>query len=114
MTRLLETLDSSMPKEMSLVKFDSNIEETTHTVTSVAGVRSGEKPQQQVDRRLKVKLSGVAPSDVDLANFLANLTKIQFLDQVAVTYARNKTESGHVLREFEISFSMKLDSPAGN
>ena len=68
----------------------------------------------QMDRRLKVKLVGVAPSDVDLANFLAGLTQVPFFEQVSIAYARDKVEAGHILREFEVSWSMGLNVPVGS
>jgi Tfp pilus assembly protein PilN len=107
-TRLLQTLDSVMPREMSLTEFNCQIEEQLRAAPPAAGRGAADK-EQQIDRRLNVKLAGVTPSDVDLANLLAGLTDVPFFDQVSVTYARSKVESGHVMREFEITFSMSLN-----
>jgi hypothetical protein len=60
------------------------------------------------DRKLKVKLVGIAPSDVEVANFLAGLTGRSFLDQVAMTYARDRVSDGRVMREFEVTFVINL------
>jgi Tfp pilus assembly protein PilN len=113
MTRLMQTLDSVMPKEMSLVEFNCDTDEQLRQVTSVAAARATNDTTRQMDRRLRIKLIGVAPSDVDLANFLAGLTNVPFFEQVAVTYAKDKTEAGHVLREFEVTFTMSLNQPVG-
>lgn len=112
-TRLLQTLDSVMPREMSLVEFNCDTDEQIRQVTNVMAARMTQDADgsRQLDRRLKVRLVGVAPSDIDLANFLAGLTNVSFFEQVAVTYARDRSEAGHVLREFEVTFSMNLNQP---
>jgi Tfp pilus assembly protein PilN len=106
MTRLLQTLDSVMPREMTLTDFDCQTREQARPVTSVAAVRPSDR---QLDRRLDIHLKGVAPSDVDLANFLGELSKMPFLEQVNVSYSQDKVDSGHRMREFEVTFSMNLN-----
>src|SRR5262245_26425847 len=83
MTRLLQTLDTIMPKEMSMTEFDCDTEEQQQQPqqsTSVASLRpSGtDKQSPGQSRRLKVRIVGVVPSDVDLANLLAGLTNVSF------------------------------------
>ena len=56
-----------------------------------------------------MRLVGVAPSDVDLANFLTGLTGVPFFDNVAMTYSKDKAQEGHLLREFEVTFSLNLN-----
>ena len=115
MTRMLQALDSVMPKEMSLVEFDCTTEETARPVTTVVGIRAvGDKEVKQTDRRLKVKVLGVAPSNMDLANFYQGLNNVPFFEQVVVGTWKDKIESGHVMLEFEISFSMNLNQQTGN
>jgi hypothetical protein len=106
MTRLLQTLDRVMPKEMALSEFDCQTREQPRPVTSVAAVRPNDK---QLDRKLDIHLKGVAPSDVDLANVLGELSKMPFLEQVNVGYSQDKVDSGHRMREFELTFSMNLN-----
>jgi len=113
MTRLLQTLDSVMPAEMSLTEFDCTTDEQVRPVTSVAAVRAAGDKDKQIDRRLKIKLAGVTPSDVDLANLLYGLTNVPFFEQVSVN-ARNKLDAGHVMREFEVTFSMSLNQQTGS
>ena len=83
-------------------------------MTSVAGVKPGAEKEKQVDRRLKIKLQGVTPNDDDLGNLFYGLTGKPFFDQVTVTYIREKLDSGHIFREFEMTFAMQLSQPAGN
>jgi Tfp pilus assembly protein PilN len=111
-TRLLHTIDNAMPKPISLVSIDCDTDETVRPITSIAGVGAatpGVEKKSEVDRRMKVKIIGLAPNDAELANFLAGLTAIPFFDQVTVSYLREKVDSGHVMREFEITFSLNLN-----
>jgi hypothetical protein len=59
-----------------------------------------------------VRLLGVSPSDVDLANFLAGLTNVPFFQDVAMIRSHDKSDSGHIMREFEVTFGMSLNAPA--
>jgi hypothetical protein len=126
MTRLLQTIDSIMPKATSLTEFGCETEEQVKPVagnTPAVGAHAGYRDrnrdgqpqqQQQIDRKLRVRIVGVAPSKLDLANFLAGFANVPFFQQVAVTYARDKSEAGHVLCEFEVTFCMDLNQPTGN
>jgi len=111
-SRLLHTLDGLMPKEMSLVEL--NIDTDEHVARPAMAVRQVQQSAGaiEMDRRLNVRLVGVAPSDLDLANFLASLTGVPFFDNVTTTYSKDKTQAGHVLREFEVTFSLNLNRSA--
>jgi Fimbrial assembly protein (PilN) len=113
MTRLLQTLDGLMPKEMSLTEFDCQTDEQPVQVTGLAVARGPDK-QKQVNRRMKVKVVGVVPSDVDLANLLAGLSNVSFFEQVALTYSRGRSDGGVIMREFEVTFWMNLNLATGN
>ena len=63
---------------------------------------------------MKVKIQGVTPTDVDLANFLGALSSVSYFENIAMTYARDKGENGHIMREFEVTFSMNLNAPPAN
>jgi Tfp pilus assembly protein PilN len=103
---LVDTLDSVMPKQMSLTGMQIDNEERADPSAVQAAKGGGDGA---VDRRLKVRLQGVCPTDVDLANFMTQLAAVPFFDQVNITYAREKGEHGHVMREFEVSFSLNLN-----
>lgn len=108
MTRLIQTLDGIMPPSMSMTELDCSIEEHQKQTTSVAAVRAGEK-NQEMDRKLRVRVRGVSPTGVDLANFLSGLNSIQFFEQAAIKTSRDVVENGHVLREFEVVFLVNLN-----
>jgi hypothetical protein len=49
---------------------------------------------------------------VDLANFLAGLSNNPYFEQIAMTYARDRSDSGHTMREFEVTYVVDLTAPA--
>jgi hypothetical protein len=111
--RLLATLDEVMPPEMALVDLSFDTEDRVVQPATPTGSRftraAANAAPPVIDRRLKVRLVAVAPTDVDLANFLARLTGKPFFEAVAMTYARDRSEQGHLMREFEVLFSMDLN-----
>ena len=105
-TRMLAQLDSIMPKEMSVLDLSM---ETVETVQNASQNSSGKGAS--VQRQLKTRLVGIAPSDVDLANFLAKLTGVPIFQQVTLIRAADRSESGHLMREFEVSFCIDTSGP---
>ncbi|CAN5695258.1 hypothetical protein BH09PLA1_BH09PLA1_30680 [soil metagenome] len=114
MSRMINTLEQVMPKEMSLSELSFDTEEQLKRGEGGAsgGASGGSNKDQAKTRVLKVRLLAVAPSDVDLANFLAGLTNVPFFQDVAMTTSHDKSEGGHIMREFEVTFAMNLDTPA--
>jgi Tfp pilus assembly protein PilN len=110
--RLLATLDEAMPKSTALLEL-SLITEETHTTVTSSGARANVPKEPVMDRRLNVKLTGVAPTDVEVASFLDKLTGKPFLDDVRMTGSKPRLDNGRVMREFEVYFSMNLNDPAG-
>src|SRR5262249_50070460 len=103
--KVIESIDSLMPKQISLISMNIENEEKTDN-SAIQQAKAGDAP---VDRRLKVKIQGVCPADIDYANFMSQLSAIKFFDQITNTYAKDKPENGHVMREFEISFVVNLN-----
>lgn len=117
MTRMFTTLEQIMPPTMSLVLLSCETEEQPLVPAGPPAVGRAAQQQEQdapVSRRLRVRLQGVAPSDVDLGNFLAKLTSLSFFERVALTYTRDRVAEGHLMREFELTFSLNLDVIKGN
>jgi Tfp pilus assembly protein PilN len=110
-TRFICAMDRIMPREMSLMNLTLETSEQAQPVSSLATAKTAQ--EQPVDRRLNIRLVGVAPTDVDLANFLARLTAEPLFEQVSMTYARERRDGGHVMREFELLFSVNLNSRPG-
>lgn len=103
---MMDTLDAVMPKQMTLTSLVVENEEKVDASAVQAAKSPGEAP---VDRRLKVKVQGVCPTDSDLANFMTQLGAVPFFEQVNVAYWKEKSENGHVMREFEVSFALNLN-----
>lgn len=111
--RLLSTLAEAMTGSTALVELEySTLEQPREAQPALASTRNGERAVQ-MDRWLEVKLVCVAPSDVELADFYANLQAKPFFRSVRVTYTRDRLEQGHLMRQFEVLFSMDLNEPAG-
>jgi Tfp pilus assembly protein PilN len=106
-SKAIETLDALMPKQMSLTGVQLDNEEKVDNSAVQQAKGSGEPPA--VDRRLKIRMQGVCPTDADLSIFLNQLSTVPFFEQVAVTYLREKSDANHVMREFEVSFSLSLN-----
>jgi Tfp pilus assembly protein PilN len=107
--KLIDSLDALMPKQMALTGMQIDNEERVDNSAVQAAKLNGGGGDPPLDRRLKLRIQGVCPTDVDLANFMTQLAAVPFFDQVNITYAREKSEANHVMREFEVSFSLNLN-----
>lgn len=111
MTRLLHLLQTTMPREMSLVELSVETREQARPITTAAAARAGANRETVIERSMQVKVMGVAPNDSDIATLLSGLNAMPFLKQVAMGYSRDRVDDGHLMREFEISFTMDLNQP---
>jgi Tfp pilus assembly protein PilN len=109
--RLLRTLDTVMPRELSLLGVQCDTEERPQPTASGAVTTVAD---QVNDRRMRIRLQGAAPTDVDLTNFVTQLGTVAFFDNVLVVYVRDANSNGHAMREFEVTFSVNLNMPAGS
>jgi hypothetical protein len=91
---------------MALTGVQLENEEKVDTSAVQQAKGTGDAP---VDRRLKIRMQGVCPTDVDLSVFLNQLAAVPFFEQVNVSYAREKSQNNHVMREFEVSFALSLN-----
>jgi len=109
--RLISTLADATPPSVSLLLLNIDTDEIPVQLSAAerAGLKDGTRPP--IDRRLRVRVQGVAPTDLELAAFLTELNHAPFLERPALSYVKERKESGHVLREFEVTFSINLNSP---
>ncbi|MCC6422660.1 MAG: PilN domain-containing protein [Phycisphaerales bacterium] len=107
--RLIAALESVMPPEMALLNLSVDTVEQPRTVAKPNG-----KSEIVVDRQIKIRMLGVAPTDLDLANFMTRLTSERYFEQVSMSYAKERQERGHIMREFEVVFSVNLNIAGGN
>ncbi len=103
MTRLLTTLEELMPQNMSMLDLQVLTEEI-----KVESLKDKVQQQKNPNRRMKMKLQGVAPTDGDLSIFLNKVTSRPFFTDVALVYSKPRSDSGHTMREFEVSFTLDL------
>jgi Tfp pilus assembly protein PilN len=111
MTKLVSTLEQLMPADMALLDLNFDTEEAPHPGGTLAARAAAE--QKATDSKLHFRLHGVAPTDVDLAEFLAKMTGKAFFKQVELMYSHERVENGHVMREFEVSFALELSQGSG-
>ncbi|HEY7115412.1 MAG TPA: PilN domain-containing protein [Tepidisphaeraceae bacterium] len=104
--KAVNALDEKMPKQMALTNIQLENEEKIDNSAFQAARTPGELPP--AERRLKVRIQGVCPTDVDLANFMTQLSTVPFFESVNNTYARDRLENDHVMREFELTFWVNL------
>jgi Tfp pilus assembly protein PilN len=117
-TRVMTTLEQLMPVDMALLDLSLETEEparpAANTLAARAAQRGGRVATGDQPTRLKFRLHGVAPNDMDLAEFLAKLTGKPFFRDVELVFSHERSERGHLMREFELTFVMELaDQPAG-
>ena len=112
-TRMFNAIEAALPQEMAILDLSLTVDEQLLPVATLADAQAVQQAQSQMSRRLKVKMLGVAPTDVDLANFLGKLSVVPFFENVAMTYAKDRAEGGHVMREFELTFSVNLNVAMG-
>ena len=110
--RLVRAIDQAMPPEMSLNSLTMDVDSSLPMPSD--GLRSFQSGgDAQVVHRLNVHVWGVAPNDVAVGNFMSQLSKYSFIDQVAMPSSKERHDSGRLMREFEVTFKIDLDVPMG-
>ncbi len=104
--RLLAALDDAMPSGVALsdLQVDTDERPSTTAPSSGSAVPSN-------DRRLRVRLEGLAASPGELEKFLARLKATPFFEQVSMGFNKNTLDAGRTVQQFEISFSINLNQP---
>ena len=109
-TRLFTTLEELMPKSMALLDLSIDTEESVKSHGNTLAARAA---QEKAERKLKLRVHGVAPTDVAVGDFLGSLTARPLFSNVELAYSHERAESGRVMREFEINFSIDLSNLGG-
>jgi len=114
MARLIRALDQAMPKDVALTGIEIDGEQSLAPQNAVQSrLVSPAESDAPVEHLLRVKVQGLAPTDVDVGNLMSELGTMKFIDQVAITHSWEKPDKGHLLREFELTFVIDLTSPSG-
>ncbi|HEX4052814.1 MAG TPA: hypothetical protein VHX86_00980 [Tepidisphaeraceae bacterium] len=104
--RLLDDLEEKMPKEMALL--DVSVDFQSQTRLQAGPHAASAAPI--VDRQMDVQLHGVAPSDVELGNYMIRLATIPRFIGSSLSTA-DLRQDGRLMREFRITFSLSLNDP---
>ncbi len=115
LTRLLSELVDCMPSSMTLSEIDVKTESRAKSIDQIASETKRKKDAPpSLSRSLEVRFVGVAPTEVDVTTFYGKLADRTFLENLRLVQSSEKRDRDHVMREFEIMFSIPLDyAPAG-
>ncbi len=109
-TGVLAELCRVMPANVSLLSLELKTIELRAEAEgtgrrSRSGSAAGRRPQEPsgpgVLRRVSLKLTGLAPTDVDVANFIGQLSASCLFEDVNMGYAKTVSLRGRPAREFQ-------------
>jgi hypothetical protein len=112
-TRLLKALEDAMTPDMALTNLTLETVDQARPTQTVLRLNTSpvSDPSPQVDRVLKVKVDGVAPTDLEVALLMQHLQQAGCFENVAPPYMREgRSRNGHAMREFEITFDINLNA----
>jgi Tfp pilus assembly protein PilN len=112
--RLIARLAEALPPSVGLQTLNVEVEEKPVEISAAQRAALKDPALAPMDRKLRVKLQGAAPTDVEVIALMRELNKVPFFERVTPTFARDKREAGHVLREFELTFFVNLNAPSGS
>jgi hypothetical protein len=107
---ILAELSRLMPKSMSVTKFSFEAMDIPQTARPAAGddsrrarsAAAGEiKEKVVVVKRVLVVVDGLAPNDIDVANFIGQLSACPLFEDVHMGYAKTVEFRGRPGREFQ-------------
>jgi Tfp pilus assembly protein PilN len=109
-TRLLQTIADSAPSTITLTGFNLQTDERVDVPRSGAAARAMKDKTPTMDRKLKVRLTGFAPSDDAVWDLMTKLNQYPFFEDVQPKTTESDYE-GRVVKEFEINFTIDLNAP---
>ena len=105
-SRMLAALDQLMPRRMALEDLHLQTEEVA---SAPADPNRAKGTTHKMSRKLRMTLTGVAPSQDELAIFLTDLVAVPYFGEVELVKAEESPEDYHLVRRFEVKFAMSLD-----
>jgi Tfp pilus assembly protein PilN len=104
-------LDQLVPESVALTSLDIETMEirvpTRRPDEPGAGARAtpagAPGANEKVEKRVRMVLTGLAPTDVDLANFIGQLSACPLFEDVNMGYAKNVEFRGRAARQFLVS-----------
>jgi Tfp pilus assembly protein PilN len=108
--RMLSALSELMPPMMALTDLELQTEETATPPTDAdraKGINS------KITRKLRLKLTGVAPTEDELATFLTQLYAVPYFSDVGLVKSEEQSDKVHLMRQFQVKFALDLDRDPG-
>ncbi len=106
---VLAELERVMPTGIALANLDMETMEIRVPVESIHTARRPRvamgrtKKSGEIIKRIRLVLTGLSPTDVDVANFIGQLSASPLFEDVNMGYARNVECRGRQAREFQAS-----------
>jgi hypothetical protein len=120
LSRVLAEVGECMPAEMTLDEVNVSTVEADRSIVEQQRSRPGKREVAREpiakSRKLRVQITGVAPSDSQVYGFFGQLTDRRFLDNVRLDRTSERRTESCVMREFAVSFEVPLDyvvAPSG-
>jgi hypothetical protein len=104
--RMLSAISDLMPPNMALTELELHTEETAASLTD-ADRAKGISPK--ILRKLRLKLTGVAPTEDELATFLTQLYAVPYFSDVGLIKSEEQSDKVHLMRQFQVKFALDLD-----
>ncbi len=103
---LLAELESVLPASVTLTCLDIEAVEVRVPVKPLKvdvaqAVGGAQRPKEKRINRVRLSLTGLAPTDVAVANFIGQLSASPVFEDVSMGYTKNVIFRKHVAREFQ-------------
>jgi len=107
---IISEMDQLLPESMAFTDMKLEVSEIRIPIKPVTNKnmrasRSSKKKvkKEKVVKRIQLKLKGVAPTDVDVANFIGQLSASPLFEDVNMGYVKTVDFRGRAAREFQAS-----------
>jgi Tfp pilus assembly protein PilN len=125
---LLAELINRMPERLSLLAFELESEKLKPVIVRKdedgdgaqrIGPRRAKTKEEALDEnqkirppryRVEISLTGVAPTDLEVSRYLAELNAYELLRNVTLDYSEEKDVEGQVMREFNITMELAMEA----
>lgn len=107
---VLASITNDLPSGVSLAELDLNTKETKIVkpkAKTAAGAAAAQAEEAQVIVETTLNLKGIAPSDIQVASYIANLSRSILLDNVELVESKELDVEGVVFREFKLKAALK-------
>ncbi|MHC4552231.1 MAG: PilN domain-containing protein [Planctomycetota bacterium] len=120
---LLASLTNNLPAGVSLVELDVETKETKvaspkpkapakakgsqYNAKAAAAKTAAEPQRPEIKSETNLEMKGIAPSDIQVASFIARLSSSILLDQVELVDSREHEIDGIKFREFRLKAQLK-------